>query len=1100
MPTAANELILHSGVPHSEFKQHDIFVRIPAPMKQLLLAFALLYATSGFTQCWQKVSSRYDHVIAIHNDGTLWNWGGAIGYQRSLTTPTLLDTNIWSEIATGNSFQAAIKSDGTLWTWGYNSYGQLGLGTTTNVWTPTQVGVDTDWSKVACGRDHMIALKTDGTLWIWGRNNYGQLGTGTDRTNSSTPTQLGVDTDWAEISGGEWHTLARKTNQSLYFVGACYGTQVSALHMVGTSGIWKTMGAGAYSDYGIRTNGTLWTWGQNNGNYTNLTQVGVANTWEKVSTSHETHSLFINTAGELWAIGYNTFGQLGDGTLNYTSTPVLVDNSNNWSEVIAGNHYSLALKSNQSFWGWGRNHHAQFGNGYNKNVLQPVLQTGPWKMATSSTGSYNSHTLAIKEDGTLWAWGPNNDGQLGDYTTTSHPLPNQVGTDTTWLTVSNGFHFSLGIKEDGSLWAWGRNSRGQLGLGSGIGTKKNPTHVGTDTTWWKVSCGAEFSLALKTDSTLWAWGYNFSGQIGNGSSGSSATVYTPIQIGTDSNWVDIATGYEHSIALRADSTMWSWGDDGYGQLGRSGNYLFPAQVDTNEWLEIACGGLHTLAIQADSSLWAFGRNLYGQLGTGGTANSSTPIAIAPGKKWLDIEGGYEHSVGIDDQDSLWAWGRGAMGQLGDSLTYTYGSSSYPPLRPKTNDTYKGLGAGAVNSIAIKTDGTLQTCGDSYVVDYNMNFPQLGYLTMTPTQWNSCNYCPPTSYSYNDTICFGDSLLFGGSYRDATGTYMETLVNSNGCDSLLYLNLYLRSELLGADTLTVCDSMTWIDGITYYASTTAPTFILNGVTGCDSTVSLNLTVLHSTSSTYVQTACDSYTWALDGSTYTSSGMYTATLTNTVGCDSVVTLDLTINVPTSATDVVTACNSYTWIDGITYISSNDTATHTLTNAAGCDSVVTLDLTIQTTNTNVVVDDPILTASATGVSYQWVDCNNGFAPISGAVNASYQAAANGSYAVVIDDGMCVDTSTCASIVTVGLETLTLDPDLYVYPNPSFDGLFKIELDGKIVRIELLDLMGRVQQILVHPTSTIVDGSALATGVYIVRVTDEKGRVYNASVQIKL
>jgi len=1069
-------------------------------MKLFLIFFGLLATSTTTTaQCWQKIASRYDHVLAIHVDGTLWNWGGTTGTQRSLTTPTLLNTDNWNEIATGKSFQAAIKSDGTLWMWGLNSYGQLGQGTTTNVWTMAQVGTDSDWSKVACGSDHTVALKTDGTLWIWGRNNYGQLGLGTNRTNSSTPTQLGTDTDWTEISGGEWHSLAKKTNNSVWFVGACYGTQVSSLHLVGGTSQWKTMAAGAYTDYGIKMDGTLWTWGQNNGNYTNLTQMGTASNWSKVSTSHKTHALLINTSGDLWSVGYNTYGQLGDGTVNYATLPVLISNSNDWSQVVAGNYYSLALKTNQSFWGWGHNTHCQFGNGKNKDVLQPVVSAIGWEMATSSTASYNSHTLAIKENGSLWGWGTNNDGQLGDYTSINHVIPNQVGTDTTWATVSNGFHFSIGIKDDGSLWGWGRNSRGQLGLGSGIGTKITPTRVGTDTTWMKVACGSEFVLALKTDSTLWAWGYNFNGPIGNGTSGATATVFTPIQIGVDTTWADIAAGYEHSLALKADSTLWSWGYDLYGQLGRAGSNYTPAQVGSNKWFEIACGGFHSLAIRADSTLWAFGRNLYGQLGDNSTSNRVAPTSIAPSKKWSNIEGGYEHSVAIDDQDSLWGWGRNSVGQLGDSASYVTASSVYAPTKSNSNASYKALGAGGVNSIAIQTDGTLQTYGDGFVPDYNMNFTQLGYLTLTPTQWNSCNYCPPSSFSYGDTICAGDSLLFAGSYRSTTGTYQQTLTNSNGCDSLLTLNLTVGTPIFGTDLQSTCDSFLWIDGVTYTASTTAPTFVLTSASGCDSTVSLDLTILNSSTSNDIQTACESYTW-LDGNTYTSSNnSATHLLTNAAGCDSVITLNLTILNSTSSTDTQTACGSFTWLDGNTYTSSNNSATHLLTNAAGCDSTVTLDLTIVSLDPSVLENDPILTATETGVSYQWIDCSNNFTPIAGETNATFQATVNGNYAVAIDNGMCVDTSNCIAIVTVNFAALSLESGLILYPNPTKDGIFHVKIEGSIQKIEVIDVLGRTLALPTYLSEAKVDGSELASGTYLVTVIAHDGRQLLGKLQVQ-
>ena len=173
------------------------------------------------------------------------------------------------------------------------------------------------------------------------------------------------------------------------------------------------------------------------------------------------------------------------------------------------------------------------------------------------------------------------------------------------------------------------------------------------------------------------------------------------------------------------------------------------------------------------------------------------------------------------------------------------------------------------------------------------------------------------------------------------------VNENGeelsCDTVVNLNLTILNSTSGTDTQTHCDSYTWIDGITYTESNDSATFVLTNSVGCDSIVTLDLTILNATNNTDNQTHCESYTW-IDGITYTESNdSATFVLTNSVGCDSLVTLDLTILNATNDTDIQTYCESYTWIDGITYTESNDSATFVLTNSVGCDSIVTLDLTI-------------------------------------------------------------------------------------------------------------------------------------------------------------
>jgi hypothetical protein len=235
-------------------------------------------------------------------------------------------------------------------------------------------------------------------------------------------------------------------------------------------------------------------------------------------------------------------------------------------------------------------------------------------------------------------------------------------------------------------------------------------------------------------------------------------------------------------------------------------------------------------------------------------------------------------------------------------------------------------------------------------------------------------------------------------------------------------------------------------------------------------------------TDILTDCDSYTW-IDGITYTSSNN-TAThiLTNATGCDSVVTLNLTINYSNSGTDTQTACGSFTWIDGNTYTSSNSIATHTLTNTAGCDSLVTLNLTINTFNTGVTNNSPTLSANATGVTYQWINCNNGNTVIAGATNQSFTATVNGNYAVIVTQNGCSDTSACVAINNLGISDNNFGEDLLIYPNPT-NGEFKIEGLTKGTTIELFNAIGLVAlRLKTEDTTTKIDLSSMPAGVYFI------------------
>jgi PDZ domain-containing secreted protein len=318
-----------------------------------------------------------------------------------------------------------------------------------------------------------------------------------------------------------------------------------------------------------------------------------------------------------------------------------------------------------------------------------------------------------------------------------------------------------------------------------------------------------------------------------------------------------------------------------------------------------------------------------------------------------------------------------------------------------------------------------------------------------------------------------------------------LTNAAGCDSTVTLDLTINYSNTGTDVITACDSYTWIDGITYTSSNNTATHVLTNAAGCDSTVTLDLTINYSNTGTDVITACDSYTW-IDGVTYTSSNnTATHVLTNAAGCDSTVTLDLTINYSNTGTDVITACDSYTWIDGITYTSSNNTATHVLTNAAGCDSTVTLNLTIKPMpNVNVTQTGTTLSSEQLGANYQWMDCDNGFSWISGATGASFTPTATiGNYAVEINLDGCIDTSTCYLIDYTHVEDIA-PTVISIHPNPA---QYEITIQGFEVLhgIQSVEVTTTTGQVLLRLPSVggTIDVSSLPPAVYFVNILHRDG-----------
>ena len=294
-----------------------------------------------------------------------------------------------------------------------------------------------------------------------------------------------------------------------------------------------------------------------------------------------------------------------------------------------------------------------------------------------------------------------------------------------------------------------------------------------------------------------------------------------------------------------------------------------------------------------------------------------------------------------------------------------------------------------------------------------------------------------------------------------------------------------------DIITACDSYTWIDGITYTTSNNSATHVIPNAAGCDSIITLNLTINISSSSTDIQSACISFTW-IDGINYTASNN-SATF-NIVGgaangCDSLVTLDLTIINSTTGTDTRTECYSYTWIDGNTYTASNNTATHNIVGGAanGCDSLVTLDLTINNVSDVTTTTSGItITANNTSATYKWLDCDNNNAVIGGETGQSFTASTNGNYAVELTENGCVDTSLCVAITTVGIIENSFGSDLIIYPNPT-SGNFSIDL-GAIYEssvVSTIDISGKLIESNTITQSQILNLTiAEPAGIYFVSV----------------
>lgn len=356
-------------------------------------------------------------------------------------------------------------------------------------------------------------------------------------------------------------------------------------------------------------------------------------------------------------------------------------------------------------------------------------------------GSYN--VLALKSDNTLWGWGANPNGELGDGTYITRSTLSQIGTETNWLAISTGSHSTIAIKTDGTLWSWGLNSAGELGDGTTV-KKNNPVQIGTDNDWLSVSVKGFTSFAIKNNGTLWGWGQNNIGNVGLGYY--SLNITTPTQVGTDMNWKNIYAGFDITVAIKTDNTLWAWGSNLYGKIGVggfTGNYLSPIQIGTDTDWETVSTGNHTLALKQNGTLWAWGNNSYGELGDNTTINKDLPMQISTDTDWESIFATGYSSYGIKNNGTLYTWGGNTNYEMGNGTT----TNIIVPTLINTETDWESISPNGSHVSALKTDNSIYHWGANYGI-----FPAT--ISATPTQITT-----PCVLSTEDILIDDDVRLY-----------------------------------------------------------------------------------------------------------------------------------------------------------------------------------------------------------------------------------------------------------------------------------------------------------------------------------------------------
>ena len=446
-------------------------------------------------------------------------------------------------------------------------------------------------------------------------------------------------------------------------------------------------------------------------------------------------------SGTSYAVGVTQPPGLACKVLNGSGTVggadvigVLVDCTGQWKQVAAGAYHSLGIKTNGDLWAWGSNGNGQLGDGTWTQATTPKLIGSGF--ASVAAGSY--HSLAVKTNGDLYAWGYNGKGQLGDGSTTQARAPELIGSGFAFVAAGNSH--SLAVKTNGDLYAWGNNAYGQLGDGSA--TQANaPKLIGSG--FASIAAGYYHSLAVKTNGDLYAWGYNGLGQLGDGT---STQTNAPKLIGP--GFASVAAGSFHSLAIKASGDLYAWGNNAYGQLGDGTTTQASApKLIGSGFATVATGSdsSHSLAIKTSGDLYAFGYDNYGQLGDDGAImHVNAPELIGSGFSF--VAAGSSHSLAIKTNGDLYAWGWNFLGQLGDGSTM---QANAPKLIAVG---FASVAAGSYHSLAVKTNG------DLYAWGYNA-YGQLG--DGSTTQANA------------------PKLIGSGFASIAAGSYHSLAIKANG---------------------------------------------------------------------------------------------------------------------------------------------------------------------------------------------------------------------------------------------------------------------------------------------------------------------------------
>lgn len=584
------------------------------------------------------IAAGRSHSLAVVA-GRVWSWGSnsrgqlGTGIPGQDSTPREVPgVSGIVAVAAGDTHSLALGADGSVWAFGNGSGGQLGIGATQDRPSPTRLTGLPPVAGIAARGDNSIAVARDGTVWTWGSGVF--FSTGNPNGGTASPWQVPGVQGIVEVAAGHLHMLTRDN--------------------AGRVLAWGYGGPGQLGD------------GRQMDSASPVTPVGLPRV-ERIAAAGNL-SMAMSFQADVLGWGASNVGQLGELAAPSNPVPIEIGSLGRASSPSAGTDHSLALGPRGTAWGWGHNIDGQLGVATTTTVQRTaILLPSPSQIVSLQAGSVHSLALDASGRVHAWGnsvSGQLGDGQAGYSLTRLQPLQVNLGSGVSAIAIAAGGRHSLALLSDATVRAWGENDYGQVGDGTGTGNpivadfgpphyRPRPVAVVALTQAVRIAAGGSHSLALRADGTVWAWGANMSGQLGRGTAGGIGSAPAPVDglIGVTA----IAAGERHSLALRSDGTVWSWGSNQRGELGNgtTGDPVArPAQVPgLTGVVAIAAGGFHSVALRSDGTVWTWGLNENGQLGSGTVGGWRATPAPVPGLGGVtQIAAGYRHSLAVRPSD------------------------------------------------------------------------------------------------------------------------------------------------------------------------------------------------------------------------------------------------------------------------------------------------------------------------------------------------------------------------------------------------------------------------------------------------------------------